>query len=75
MAMTGQKQPVLTWECASGRPMPHTCRGETYWGGKCQCACHRPATSQRAKVDRAGGRPGMLRDYFKTVILDFVTTW
>ncbi len=43
--------PALTFECSPGRPLPHGCRGETYWEAECQCACHLPATSQRSKVD------------------------
>lgn len=42
--------PVLTFECGVGRPLPHSCRGKTYWDGVCQCACHRPATCERSKV-------------------------
>lgn len=47
----GAPPPALTFECAAGRPLPHdNCRGKTYWDGKCECACHRAATSQRSKV-------------------------
>jgi len=44
-------QPVLTFECTVGRERCQQCTGETYWGGKCSCACHLPATSRRAKVE------------------------
>jgi hypothetical protein len=43
--------PVLTYGCRAGLHTPHDCEGKTWWDAQCQCACHRPATSQRAKVE------------------------
>lgn len=42
--------PVLTFECNPIQARPHQCTGRTYWDGKCECHCHRPATSERSKT-------------------------
>lgn len=37
-----RQSPVLTFECRPGTYKHEhlACRGETYWGGMCECDCH-----------------------------------